>query len=161
MNKFALLLGLLLIFNFSKSEDEDQMSTIYDHVTYILEGMSKTGDAQCAAVFRNNKPEMLELLNLIMADIKAGTELSNIIIKYLGRLVLIDGLPTKCNLFNIIGVVDKFSSTTGIVTIGNNIANNADEIFRYVQEIKTKETLDEKLVPVGHILSLILDFYVS
>ena len=161
MNKFALLLGLLLIFNLSKSEDDDQMSTLYDHVTYILEGMSRTGEGQCAAIFRNNKPQLLKIINDIMTDMKKGDELSTIVIKYLGKLIVIDGLTSKCNIFNILGVVDLFNSATGISDLGTSIVTNAQEIFTYIQELKTKETLDEKLVPVGHILALILNFYVS
>ena len=161
MNKFAFLLGLLLIFNLSKSEDEDQMSTLYDHATYIIEGMSRGGEGQCVAVLRNNKSQLLKILNDIIADMKNGDDLSTIVVRYLGKLIVIDGLTSKCNIFNILGVVDLFNSATGISDLGNSIVSNAQQIFSFIQELKTKETLDEKLVPVGHILALILNFYVS
>ena len=160
MNKFVLLLGLLLIFNLSKSDD-DQMSTLYDHATYLIEGMSQTGHGLCAAVLRNNKATILPIIESIIADMKAGVELSTVLSTYLTRLVFVDGFVLDCNPFALLGVVNKFNSAQGIEKIGNLISNNAADIFYYVQEFKNKETLDEKLVPLGHILSIVLEYNVN
>ena len=160
MNKFVLLLGLLLIFNLSKSDD-DQMSTLYDHATYLIEGMSQTGQGLCAAVLRNNKATILPIIESIIADMKAGVELSTVLSTYLTRLVFVDGFVLDCNPFALLGVVNKFNSAQGIEKIGNLISNNAADIFYYVQEFKNKETLDEKLVPLGHILSIVLEYNVN
>ena len=161
MNKFALILGLLLLFNLSKSIDDDQMSTLYDHMTYILEGMSKTGEGQCAAVFRNNKSVLLGIIKNIMNDIKGGVDTTTIVARYLGKLILIDGLGTKCNIFALLKVVEIFNSADGIKNIGTSIVDNSNQIFDYVQEIKNKEELDDKLVSAGRILAILLNFNVN
>ena len=161
MNKFALILGLLLFFNCSKSDEEDHMSAVYDHITYILEGMCKIGESKCAAVFRDNKPILLEIIKDVINEFKEGADPTSILAKYLGKIILIDGLGTKCNLFSLLKVVEIFNSADGIKDLGKTIVDNANKIFDYVQEIKNKEDLDEKLVSVGHILSILLNFYVN
>ena len=159
MNKFAFLLGLLLIFNLSKSEDNDQKNEPYARIISILEGMSETGEGQCVAVLRNNKPQILDLITNIMTKIKNGEEIISILNNT--EQFSIDGLYQKCNINGLSEALALFNSETGITYIGSKIVDNADEIFSYIQEFKAKETLDEKMISVGNILSIIFNFYVN
>ena len=159
MNKFVFLLGLLLIFNLSKSEDNDQKNEIYAQIIGIFEGMSETGEGQCAAVFRNNETHLLDLISDMMTQIKNGEEITSLLSNMAEFSV--DGLYEKCNLLGMVEALTLFNSETGISDIGTNIVDNAKKIFSYVQEYKAKETLGEKIIFVGHILSIMLNYYVK
>ncbi len=158
MNKLAILLCFLLVFNFSKS-DED-----YDFVeilTYIFKGMSPNEEGKCAKVFMNHKSEIKDILTKLFNDIKDGKDFSSLTLNYGLKLIAIDGLATECKVFPLLEAINKLMSPSGIKSIGEAISNNADEIYEHFKSLKKDKGVLKKMVPIGKVLSIILNFSVN
>ena len=158
MNKLAILLCLLLVFNFSKS-DEDY--DFVDIAAYIFKGMSHNEEGKCAKVFLNNKSKIKDILTKLFNDLKNGKELSSIMFGYGIELVAIDGMATDCKIFALLEAVNKLMSPSGIKSIGESISNNADEIYSNFLDLKKDKGVLKKMVPLGKVLKIILNFSVN
>ena len=163
MNKFVVLLCIFLAFNFTKSEEmtDEALEKIYGYIVSILKGMSSTEQRQCAGVFINNKDRLKPILGQIIADVKNGDSISIIISRYLTSLLVIDNIGSKCNLLSILRFIGIFDNANGIREIGNNIVNSADDILLSVGDIQNGETTDDKLIGIGRIIAIVLNFYVN
>ena len=160
MNKFALFLCFILVLNSAKSET-DLVEQIYDYFTIVLKGMSKNNGQECSNVFANNKDKLLGIVREIVEKAKSGTSLGKILPSYLSKVLVIDGIGTKCNLIFALNIVGKFESENGIKEIGDVISSKYKDIYQNIQTISNSQSLDDKLIAGGRILALLLDFYVN
>ena len=162
MNKFVLLLCFLLFLNYSKCEETPNYELYYDYLVKVLQGLCPNAEAECAAIFINRKSQLLPIFTNIITDFKNGEETSNIITKYVLKLMAIDGnLLTKCNIVNLYSVMRIFDSVESIQSLGTRISQRSQQILTNINNFRSVEGLENKLFYVGRILSLVLDFNVS
>ena len=157
MNKFLLILCFALVFNVAKSQT-DLIEIAYDYFTIILKGMTKNNGTECSDVFKNNKEKLLPYVREIIEKAKKGETLD--LLSYGFLVAAIDNITVKCKIVEVYSLSDKFTSVKEIKRIGAIISNDYKEIFTYFNTLIMGQSLEEKLISVGRILSKILDFSV-
>ena len=161
MNKFSLFFLILLIINFSQNEEFNiNIENIYDSIVYVLRGISKTEKYLCANIFVQNKPKMIQSITYLIEEFKISQDFSNLIAGLGVEIIGIDNSLTECRLLNIISVLNCFFSKEGIKEMGERISNNSKTIVNLVNITKNNTGLPDKLINLGKILKIILDFYV-
>ena len=162
MNKFVLFFCIILFPIFSKCEEisDETLSKAYDMVVIITKGMCNTDEKQCSTALENNKDKLMPIIKDMIKDIQNGDTISTVASKYVTKIIFIDGIGNKCNVFGLLSVVPKFSSPEGIKEIGDSISNNSSQIYPYVQTVLNGESNEAKLMAIGHIISIIFAFYV-
>ena len=161
MNKFALLLCFLLAVNYSICQDTEEIEKYYDYAVELLKGFSKNGQNTCANFFSVHRKQVISIVKAAIEEIKAGAQLTSLALKYVGQLLNLDSsVATTCNLFGILPLVNKFNSVDEIKAIGQRITSNAQTIYDNIQLAKNAEGLKSKLLYIGKILSIVLNFNV-
>ena len=161
MSKFILLLSILSFSSILCQITDQTIETAYDWLIEILKGMSDTEEHKCSNVFRDKRDkEILPMLKDIVKRMDRGEEFETIARRYGIPLIATKGLAENCNLINAIPIYFRVNNEEGIQETGKIINKNAKEIYEQVQVMKSYETFPEKLVILGKILSIILEFYV-
>ena len=161
MSKFALLLCFLLAVNYSMCQNTELVDKYYDYLVGLLKGLSIDGSNKCATFFEVKRNEVIKLIKSAMVDIEGGGELSTIALQLVNQLLRIDSsVATTCNLLGIIPLISKFNSADEIKAIGDRISSKSRTIFQLIQSIKESKDLKTKLLYIGKILSIILNFNV-
>ena len=163
MNKFVLLLTFFLTINICYCDESIPFNedTIYNYVVDLLKGLSNKPEHECSNIVKNNKKDIMKIAKDLIGDLKNGKKLNDLIWKYGLRLMDIEDLLSKCKLLDLLDLKDQLKSKTGILKYGETIYNHADTIAQYLTEAKNASTMDEKMIKIGQILAIILDFYVN
>ena len=159
MNKFAILLCFLLIFNCTHAAEK--FEEYYDYVFNVLKGMSREGEGLCAKVFEENKEKILDILTRLFKEIKDGKSVTSIILGYGLELASVDGFLTNCNAIDLFQSVQKFMSISGIRAIGETVRDNSESIYNIIDKIKHTKGINSKLENLGEFVSTLLQVNVN
>ena len=161
MNKFALFLCIILVFNYSQSIEDEQLNKLYDYLVEILKGFSREGNNECANIFINNRSKMISIIKKILKDLQDGAEMLTIATRYFQDLLMIDSaILSKCQLLGWDSVLKKFKNQEQIKKMGEIIRDNASEVRALYLQMKEAQGLLNKIFYVGKFLALILNFNV-
>ena len=161
MSKFALLLCFLLVVNYSLCQESDPISKYYDYLVELLKGFSKNDQHLCSDFFALHRNDVIPIVQSGLAQIQAGESLASIALGLVGKILSIDSsVGSSCNLWGLIPLINTFNHEDEIKNIGKRISDKAGEIFTNIGLIKEAEGLNNKLVYIGRILSIVLNFFV-
>ena len=161
MSKFALLLCFLLVVNYSLCQESDPISKYYDYLVELLKGFSKNDQHLCSDFFALHRNDVIPIVQSGLAQIQAGESLASIALGLVGKIISIDSsVGSSCNLWGLIPLINTFNHEDEIKNIGKRISDKAGEIFTNIGLIKEAEGLNNKLVYIGRILSIVLNFFV-
>ena len=160
MNKFALLLCLLLIANIS-AEEKDMVERIYNIVINILKGMAeKKPEQSCARIFETKKSEIFPIFKELVNEVKSGKSLSGVLSSYGLRLLAVEDLAVNCKAFALFELFSKMTSKEGLKDIGASIEKNAGEISNYFSQMKATKVIENKVQIAGQIFAKIFNLQV-
>ena len=163
------ILLLLFIISFSTilsdsadSADSDNIiDTVYDFLIGIFKGMSNSDMAKCAGVLENQKKILKEYIEIIVEKFKSGEKFDEILKEYGIKIITIKGLAENCELFKAIITYDKISTVDGLTQISEKMENDSKVISEIIKKLLNFVDKDDKIVVLGKLLSIILDFNVK
>ena len=158
MNKLGLFFILIVSIS-CISEDE-----IYTIVISLFKGMSKNEDSECAGVLINQKDKILEIIHIMIDDLKSGVDTNVAIQNCAIRLVEVEGLVNACNALGLPPVISKIIWKDGLVDIFQTCIDKIDDIFSYGEQIIDALSIKDYNAAAeafGHIITIALDFQVN
>ena len=169
MNKFIILLWLILFFKSSKSEETQVNNTLniskyFDEIVIVLKGMSQKNDTHiCSDSFEHNKSDLITIIQSIIQDLNQNqnVDFTTVLIENAFSLLFIDNIFVKCRIIHIIEIINKFIKKELIKEIGKTVYEKSEQISKSVQNIQNSESKETKLIYLGKIISLIFNFYVK
>ena len=162
MNKFGFLISLLIL-GFSIQAinlEEIDLDMIYDKIVILAKGLSQNGEEKCSANLVKNKEKLMNIIQLVIADLNKGDELPAIIARYTLKILAVPGFVGECKVFDLVAKVMALKEEKGIKDIGYNLINNSAAIVAYIEEFKNAADLDAKLVVIGKIIKVVTDLEV-
>ena len=158
MNKLILLLIILSSIHFSKETTNDLYDIIFDYSFNIIKGMSKNeSESSCVNAFIEKKEEMRKDFREII-KILTEEEYSLSLLIHITSLII--KIQEKCDLIKLLLFANDFYGfeKTFIENIGLNTMRQSKIIKKNINDVFEKNILNEKLLYIGKILSLIFNF---
>ena len=97
--------------------------------------MSKNEDSECANVLINQKDKILEIIHIMIDDLKSGVGINVAIQNYAIRLVGVESLVNTCNALGLPPIITKIISKDGLVEIFQTCIDEVDDILSYGEQI--------------------------
>ena len=163
MNKFSLLLCLILVLNYSTqiSISDDVIDKYYDYLVEAFKGLSLEGNNECANRFISHKTDLIRIIKSVKKDIEDGEDIVTLAAKYMVDLLTVDSsIITKCNLLGLVPLIKKFDDVDEIKGMGKAISDNAQTILDNIRKVKSAEGLLNKVQYIAKILGIVINFYV-
>ena len=154
MNYFSFGICFLLLFNFSLNLDAE---LLYDIIIKLFKGLSVSENSQCIIICERKKDEIMKILTDIINELDDGKSITNLILPYGMKLFAIKDLMTKCQILAIFDIYNRIITKDGIKEVGNEVYNNANEIYKYIEQSKEKGIYNI----IGKILSLVFNIYIN
>ena len=154
MNYFSFGICFLLLFNFSLNLDAE---LLYDIIIKLFKGLSVSENSQCIIICERKKDEIMKILTDIINELDDGKSITNLILPYGMKLFAIKDLMTKCQILSIFDIYNRIITKDGIKEVGNEVYNNANEIYKYIEQSKEKGIY----YIIGKILSLVFNIYIN
>ena len=163
MNKFGFLISLLVLgFSIQATNlEETGIGMLYDKLVILAKGLSENGEEKCSANLVKNKETLMNIIQLIIADLSNGDEFSDIITRYMAQLIDVPGFVGDCNVLGVIAKVRGFTEEKGIKDIGYNLITNSKTIVAYGEEFKNAADLDAKLLVIGKMIKVVTGLVVK
>ena len=123
MNKYILLLCILLSFHFSIQITDEDYDKYYDYAVMIFRGMANLEnkeDAKCANALRDNKGTVLPAVKELITSINEGGS-------YWGPATKLFFLNKDCNLLDLINIYFDYNGNENEIknllkTLGTKLA---------------------------------------
>lgn len=136
-----------------------------DIVEGFLDGLTKEGgEGLCKADVLKNRQEIVNIVKEIIAALKEGKDITEVIGQAITKLLGMADLLTDCRLFNLVGVINKLMTQKGLDDLVKRVTDNLSKILIQAQSIITS-VLGKDFAgagkAIGTIARLVLDFYVN
>ena len=152
-----ILLCFLIAFTYQQDIDIDK---IYDKIVIVFKGMASSDEYKCANTLAKSKGAMVEIINNIIKDLKDGKKITDVLMSYIGKIMAIDGFMENCKVIQLGTKIMSLANEKGLKDLGYNIIEHAADIVNYFKQIVQASTLDDKLLIIGKLISVVIDFQV-
>ena len=160
MKKIFVLLFLIISINISEEGLINDVDKFYQDLKQILKGMSKQDNLyECGELFEKNEVILLGIMKDIFGN---NTESKNLdIISIISKLLQIEGLASKCNIFQLVEIYLKVNTVEGFKDIGKAVSANAKAISESFTKMETSKSENETNIQLGKIISNALNYFVK
>ena len=149
MNKFALLLCLIVLTQQATVEE------IYDKAIYFFKGFADGTNYKCYNVFVSQRTTMINLINTIISEVKAGKSIKDAVMGHVGDFMKVPNLMDHCKVITLATKLIGFYSEKGIKDIGYALVNHNTDIYSYIQKIVSEKEYEVKAEYAGKLFKTI------
>ena len=149
MNKFALLLCLIVLTQQATVEE------IYDKAIYFFKGFADGTNYKCYNVFVSQRTTMINLINTIISEVKAGKSIKDAVMGHVGDFMKVPNLMDHCKVITLATKLIGFYSEKGIKDIGYALVNHNTEIYSDIQKIVSEKAYEVKAEYAGKLFKTI------
>lgn len=138
---------------------------VSDIIGGVLEGLTKEGgEGKCKADILADKDDIIAIVKEILAALKEGKDIMEVLSKAVIKLISMGGLLGDCRLLELVSVIQNLMKAEGIDALVQRVSANISTLLVQVQTIITSVTakdFNKGGVAIGTILKIVLDFYVN
>lgn len=138
---------------------------VSDIIGGVLEGLTKEGgEGKCKADILADKDDIIAIVKEILAALKEGKDIMEVLSKAVIKLISMGGLLGDCRLLELISAVQNLMKKEGIAALVQRVSANISTLLVQVQTIITSviaKDFNKGGVAIGTILKIVLDFYVN
>ena len=149
MNKFALLLCLIVLTQQATVEE------IYDKAIYFFKGFADGTNYKCYNVFVSQRTTMINLINTIISEVKAGKSIKDAVMGHVGDFMKVPNLMDHCKVITLATKLIGFYSEKGIKDIGYALVNHNTDIYSYIKSIVSEKDYAVKAEYAGKLFKTI------